>query len=118
MRPIYYRGEVDERCKQKWKRKLWDADTSGWRELLIFFSKDFCSSRAIFRMEGTTAGVEAASALQVETGKPWAAACKDLQGGVGQRGAVLHSQGLEERAVEGNFSYHCSCIISCCYAQD
>ena len=52
-----------------------------------------------------------------QTRLPWAATGKGIQGRMRYRGAVLHSEGLEERAVKSYFSYHCCCVVPGCYAQ-
>ena len=68
-------------------------------------------------MKRATARIKSASALKVETGKPWATSGKRLQSGVRQGRAVLDGQGLEEGTMQGNLVDHCGSIISCSYAQ-
>ena len=68
-------------------------------------------------MKRATARIKSASALKVQTGKPWATSGKRLQSGVRQGRAVLDGQGLEEGTMQGNLVDHCGSIISCSYAQ-
>ena len=54
---------------------------------------------------------------QTRKRSPGTATGKGIEGRMRYRGAVFHSQGLEEWAVECYFAYYCGCVVPCCYAQ-